>query len=171
MTSFEVWSPSYIFLAICLFQFGLVLVMFAILKLDVRNSMQLETQSVKTDLATDTSLKQMTDAINHSLEPNQAVDININNSVANPAAAGDSQLNPVSKEFPSPSSYSVEISPELFIELLEISNNPAATVDEAIRWWLRRRTLDTMNAVQDRRDRLGMRSHRSLRSLQNSWND
>jgi hypothetical protein len=68
-------------------------------------------------------------------------------------------------------SYSIEISPELFKELLEISNNPAATVDEAIRWWLRRRTLDTLKPVDDRRDRSGMRSHQSRKFLENSWND
>ncbi|MDX2257084.1 MAG: hypothetical protein NW214_16350 [Pseudanabaenaceae cyanobacterium bins.39] len=137
--------------------------MFAILKMDVRKPTKLE----NTDLATNKSLNQMTDEIKQSPDINN--DVNTGSSVSSQEL--NSQTNhvgAVSKDVPS---YSVDISPELFIELLEISNNPAATVDEAIRWWLRRRTLDTMGAVQDRRDRLGMRSHRSLRSLQNTWND
>jgi hypothetical protein len=36
---------------------------------------------------------------------------------------------------------------------------------------LRRRTLDTLKPVDDRRDRSGMRSHQSRKFLENSWND
>ena len=67
--------------------------------------------------------------------------------------------------------YKVAISPDLFTELLEISNNPAETVDEAIRWWLRRRTLNDLETSIDRRDRLSSRSYRSNRSQQELWND
>jgi len=69
--------------------------------------------------------------------------------------------------------YKVAISPDLFTELLEISNNPAETVDEAIRWWLRRRTLNALETSidRDRRDRLSSRSYSSKRSQQDLWND
>jgi len=69
--------------------------------------------------------------------------------------------------------YKVAISPDLFTELLEISNNPAETVDEAIRWWLRRRTLNALETSidRDRRDRLSSRSYSSKRSQQELWND
>lgn len=69
--------------------------------------------------------------------------------------------------------YKIAISPELFTELLEISNNPAETVDEAIRWWLRRRTLNTLeNSIdRDRRNRLSSSSYSSKKSQQELWND
>ncbi len=69
--------------------------------------------------------------------------------------------------------YKIEISPELFTELLEISNNPAETVDEAIRWWLRRRTLYALESSIDRgdRDRLSSRSYSSKKSQPELWND
>lgn len=68
--------------------------------------------------------------------------------------------------------YSVNIDPELFTELMEISNNPAVTVDEAIRWWLRRRNLESLDTSidLDRRYRVGMRSS-SKGALRDLWND
>ncbi|MBD2188244.1 hypothetical protein [Pseudanabaena mucicola] len=62
----------------------------------------------------------------------------------------------------------VEISPELFAELAEISSDPAAAVDEAIRWWLRRRIVEQDS---DRPNRRSLRSSESWRSQQQSWND
>ncbi len=61
----------------------------------------------------------------------------------------------------------VEISPELFAELTEISNNPTAAVDEAIRWWLRRRLV----VENDSPNRKSLRSSESWRSQQSQWND
>ncbi|NUN64894.1 hypothetical protein HCU40_09050 [Pseudanabaena biceps] len=63
---------------------------------------------------------------------------------------------------------SVEISPEIFAELTEISSDPAAAVDEAIRWWLRRRLIDVDNGGGGRKS---LRSSESWRSQQQSWND
>lgn len=62
----------------------------------------------------------------------------------------------------------VEISPELFAELTEISSDPAAAVDEAIRWWLRRRIVEQDS---ERPNRRSLRSSESWRSQQQSWND
>lgn len=67
--------------------------------------------------------------------------------------------------------YKVDIAPELLTELKEISDNPAAVIDEAIRWWLRRRTLDILDASDDHPDRVGMRSNKSRRSTKDLWND
>ena len=65
--------------------------------------------------------------------------------------------------------YKVDIAPELLTELLEISDNPTAIVDEAIRWWLRRRNVDALDSgTRHRRYPVGISSHRSL---QNQWND
>jgi hypothetical protein len=65
----------------------------------------------------------------------------------------------------------VDIDPELLTELKEISNDPTAIIDEAIRWWLRRRTLEVLDASDDRPYRMGMRSNKSKRSSQDLWND
>lgn len=65
--------------------------------------------------------------------------------------------------------YKVDIAPELLTELLEISDNPAAIVDEAIRWWLRRRNVDSLDSgTRHRRYPTGISA---TRSLQNQWND
>jgi hypothetical protein len=65
----------------------------------------------------------------------------------------------------------VDIAPELLTELKEISNDPTAIIDEAIRWWLRRRTLEVLDASDDRPYRMGMRSNKSKRSAKDLWND
>ena len=67
--------------------------------------------------------------------------------------------------------YKVDIAPELLTELKEISDNPTAVIDEAIRWWLRRRTFDVLDAFDDRPYRMGMRSNKSTRSPKDLWND
>jgi hypothetical protein len=63
--------------------------------------------------------------------------------------------------------HSIEISPEIFAELIEISDDPAATVDEAIRWWLRRRIV----VDNDSTSRKSLRSSESWRAQQQNWND
>lgn len=67
--------------------------------------------------------------------------------------------------------YKIDIAPELLTELKEISNDPTAVIDEAIRWWLRRRTFDVLDASSDRKHRVGMKSQSSKRSSQDLWND
>ncbi len=62
----------------------------------------------------------------------------------------------------------IEISPELFAELTEISNDPTAAVDEAIRSWLRRRLVDDDSISPNRKN---LRSSESWRVQQQSWND
>jgi hypothetical protein len=62
----------------------------------------------------------------------------------------------------------IEISPELFAELIEVSSDPTAAVDEAIRWWLRRRLVDDDSINPNRKN---LRSSESWRVQQQSWND
>jgi quinol-cytochrome oxidoreductase complex cytochrome b subunit len=62
----------------------------------------------------------------------------------------------------------IQISPELFAELIEVSNDPTAAVDEAIRWWLRRRLVDDDSINPNRKN---LRSSESWRVQQQSWND
>jgi len=65
--------------------------------------------------------------------------------------------------------YKVDIAPELLTEILEISDNPAVIVDEAIRWWLRRRNVDSLDSgSRHRRYPVGISAQRSL---QDQWND
>ncbi len=70
----------------------------------------------------------------------------------------------------------VEIAPELFAELKEISGDVSVAMDEAIRWWLRRRLIDSdCDDLADRLERKNMSSTESWRSHQKSqqhrWND
>ena len=62
----------------------------------------------------------------------------------------------------------IEIAPELFAELQEISGDPSVAMDEAIRWWLRRRFTDSDSDLIDRKN---MSSPESWRSQQHKWND
>lgn len=97
-----------------------------------------------------------------------STDLDIANSELNP----ELDLNITSEFTPDPRSFPrkpfVEISPEIFAELTEISSDPAAAVDEAIRWWLRRRLIDMDNGGGGRKS---LRSSESWRSQQQSWND
>jgi hypothetical protein len=67
----------------------------------------------------------------------------------------------------------VEISSELFAELEEIAGDPSAAVDEAIRWWLRRRLIEHDQDLIGRKsiDRKDMNSTESWRIQQGKWND
>jgi hypothetical protein len=190
----ELWQQDKLILVIGLFQFGIILLMSFIFN---RNQPKVSDQSIMKPITQDKS-NAMSEQSSHLIAKQLPQPMSANDSDANGDANGETNNNPMAitdgkiataaSESPSlnvdlstnplskplseaDTSYSVEISPELFKELLEISNNPAATVDEAIRWWLRRRTLDTINSVNDRRDRLGLRSHRSWKSLEESWND
>ncbi|MBD2149858.1 hypothetical protein H6F44_06930 [Pseudanabaena sp. FACHB-1277] len=190
----ELWQQDKLILVIGLFQFGIILLMSFIFN---RNQPKVSDQSIMKPITQDKS-NAMSEQSSHLIAKQLPQPMSANDSDANgdangetnndPMAIADGKIATAASESPSlnvdlstnplskplseaDTSYSVEISPELFKELLEISNNPAATVDEAIRWWLRRRTLDTINSVNDRRDRLGLRSHRSWKSLEESWND
>jgi hypothetical protein len=86
-----------------------------------------------------------------------------------------SSLDPITNQSNLPEidlTYKVDIAPELLTELLEITDNPAAIVDEAIRWWLRRRNADDLdNGNRNRRYPVGLGAHDSRRSSQHLWND
>jgi hypothetical protein len=100
------------------------------------------------------------------------VEINGQTAVASDSPTGFSETNDLT-EIVDPSEsdgkYSIKISPEIFAELMEISSDPTATVDEAIRWWLRRRSVDNNSTSTSRRS---LRSSDSWRSQQQkNWND
>ena len=193
----ELWQQDKLILVIGLFQFGIISLMSFIFN---SNQPKVSDQAIMKPLPQDKS-NAMSEQSSHLIAKQLPQPMIANDSDANGETNGETNndlmaiadgkiatapseapsLNvdlstnslsrPLSKPLEADTAYSIEISPELFKELLEISNNPAATVDEAIRWWLRRRTLDTINSVSDRRDRLGLRSHRSWKSLEESWND
>ena len=174
----EFWQQDKLILVIGLFQFGLILFMSILLNSSQRKVFD---QVSMKPLPKDKS-KSMSDQSSHLLTNQLQQTMSVTNREVNSDLTVITEDQVTTTPSASPSlkvdslpevvaAYSIEISPELFKELLEISNNPAATVDEAIRWWLRRRTLDTMKSVADRRDRPGVRSHRSWKSLEESWND
>ena len=156
----EFWQQDKLILVIGLFQFGIISLMSLILNSNSNsNQHKVFDQAIMKPLPQDEP----------NAMPEQSSHL-IANQLPQPIGANAGEVNGQEKETIT-SSYSIEISPELFKELLEISNNPAATVDEAIRWWLHRRNLDAIGAIKDRRDRLGMRSHRSWKSIEESGND
>ncbi|MEA5476540.1 hypothetical protein VB774_02805 [Pseudanabaena galeata UHCC 0370] len=158
----EFWSPDKLLLMIGLFQFGLILMMFTILnmsKLQVNKNNLNSTDAVANDSAnSEINLSQtLSEPINQPL-PSASESITETNQADPPAIALTDEL-----------VYKVDIAPELLTELLEISNNPAAIVDEAIRWWLRRRNVDSLDSGQrHRRYPVGVSAQRSL---QDQWND
>jgi hypothetical protein len=168
---YESWSQDKLLLMIGLFQFGLILMMFMILNMgkrkrkskDKEKKNHLNTPDAVTDVANtpannEINLKPtLPDLINQPLP-----------TPPEPITVETAQTNPPEIDL----TYKVDISPELLTELLEISDNPAAIIDEAIRWWLRRRTVDDLDSgMRDRRYPVGLRSHDSRRSSQNLWND
>jgi hypothetical protein len=158
----EFWSPDKLLLMIGLFQFGLILMMFMILnmsKLQANKNNLNSTDAVANASAnSEINLSQtLSDPINQPL-PSASESITETN-----------QANPPAIDLTDELVYKVDIAPELLTELLEISNNPAAIVDEAIRWWLRRRNVDSLDSGQrHRRYPVGVSAQRSL---QDQWND
>lgn len=158
----ELWSPDKLLLMIGLFQFGLILMMFMILNMS-------KLQANKNNLNS-------TDAVanasaNSEINPSQTLSEPINQPLpsASESITETNQANPPANDLTDELVYKVDIAPELLTELLEISNNPAAIVDEAIRWWLRRRNVDSLNSGQrHRRYPVGVSAQRSL---QDQWND
>jgi hypothetical protein len=155
---YEFWSPDKLLLMIGLFQFGLILMMFMILNMS-------KLQANKNNLNS-------TDAVanasaNSEINLNQTLPDPINQPLSAPpeSTTEPNQANPSDIDL----TYKVDIAPELLTELLEISDNPAAIVDEAIRWWLRRRNVDSLDSGnRHRRYPVGISA---TRSLQNQWND
>jgi len=182
----EFWSKDKLILLVGLFQFGLVIIVMAVVNLiklawfrqntvDTDSQNEIEPVSialsnvseVESDQPTNQSPNELNDAVinlnNHEITPEpSAVNLSESDRIHLPE---QDQLEVIDL------SYKVDIAPELLTELKEISDNPAIVIDEAIRWWLRRRTLDVLDAADDRPDRIGMRSNRSRRSAQELWND
>lgn len=180
----EFWLKEKLILIIGLFQYGLVLIMFTIINLSklVWGKLMLGKQNVIDEnsltpiksaaIATSSpnEVNEVTDAVNNNpanhelnLEPTltEPVDDRLTTQLE-PTVVVEPEVDLVNK---------VEISPELLTELREISSDPTAIIDEAIRLWLRRRTLDVLDSSTDRKYRVGMRSDSSRRSLQDLWND
>ena len=197
-TMYEFWLKEKLLLTIGLFQFGLILIMFIItnfskliwhkLVLDKRNiSEQDNLNKIKsTEIFSSSALDKqvanqvkdaMNNPVNHEKNLTQTMpDLNIepliNYPETNPAIV-TLAIEPESIEvdLEVDLTYKVDIAPDLLTELKEISNDPAAMIDEAIRWWLRRRTFDILDSSSDRQDRVGLKSNSSKRLSQSLWND
>jgi hypothetical protein len=162
----EFWSQDKLILTIGLFQFGLIFIMFIILSVSNRkvsnrkvNNDKPNTSDALTDVANN--------LVNHEINLISALTDRSDQPVASSPDAIADQANLTEIDL----TYKVNIAPELLTELWEISDNPALIVDEAIRWWLRRRNADDLdNGNRDRRRPVGVRSH-DLRSSQHLWND
>ena len=180
---YEFWLKEKLILIIGLFQFGLILIMFSIINLSklIWRKLTLD----KRDVSNQNNLNEIKSAAIAPSSPNNVKDA-VNN-LANNEISLEGQLTDLSDQ-PLASSpdaianqsnlpkidltYKVDIAPELLTELSEITDNPAAIIDEAIRWWLRRRNADDLDSGnRDRRYPVGLRSHDSRRASQHLWND
>jgi hypothetical protein len=168
---YEFWSQDKLLLMIGLFQFGLILIMFMIFSMGKRKrNRKVKSNNLNTSNAVTTDVTN--NPINNEINLNSTLPYFIDQPLTTSAEPiGDiqaSQANPTEIDLPQ----KVDIAPELLTELWEISNNPAAIVDEAIRWWLRRRNIDDLDSgMRDRRYQVGLRSHDAIRSSQHLWND
>ncbi len=180
---YEFWLKEKLLLIIGLFQFGLILIMFAITNLskliwrkltlgkqDVSNQNNLN--EIKSAVIASSSPNNDKDAVNNLANDQISFEGNLTDHCDQPWA---SSPDPIENQSTLPAidlTYKVDIAPELLTELLEITDNPAAIVDEAIRWWLRRRNADDLdNGNRNRRYPVGLGSHDSRRSSQHLWND
>ena len=195
---YEFWLKDNRILIIGLFQFGLLLIVMAVvnlIKLIWRDQVPVaanapnEIESVAiafnnfSEARSDEIINQLPnelpnefkDAVSNPLNPETSHKpplVNPNNSDRLDAPEQDQlEVNALEHDLNCDLNYKVDIAPELLTELKEISDNPAAVIDEAIRWWLRRRTLDVLDASDDRPYRMGMRSNKSKRSPKDLWND
>jgi hypothetical protein len=179
---YEFWLKEKLLLIIGLFQFGLILTVSAIINLSklIWRKLTLDQQ----DVSTQNNLNEIKSAAIATSSPNNEKDavnnlasdeINLETKLTDcsdqPVA---SSPDPIANQANLPAIDlidKVNIAPELLTELCEISDNPATIVDEAIRWWLRRRNADDLDSGhRDRRHPVGLRSHDS-RSSQHLWND
>jgi hypothetical protein len=192
---YEFWLKEKLLLTIGLFQFGLILIVFTIMNfskliwrklvLDKRNISEQDNlnkiKSAKSAAIAPSSAKEvanqvkdaMNNLVNHEKNLTQTMpDLNIEPLINQPevmSAIAMSAIEPEGLEVDL--TYKVDIAPDLLTELKEISNDPAAMIDEAIRWWLRRRTFDILDSSSDRQDRVGLKSNSSKRLSHSLWND
>ena len=185
---YEFWLKEKLLLIIRLFQFGLVFIMFTIINLSkliwrrlILGKQNISEESnlneIKSAAIAPSSLEEVKDAmnnlVNHQTNPESTLsDCSDELLTTQPklTAAVDPKLAEGDLTY-GDLTCKVDIAPELLRELREISQDPAATIDEAIRWWLRRRTFDILDSSSDRPYRVGMRSGSSKRSQQDLWND
>ena len=193
---YEFWVKERLLLTIGLFQFGLILIMFTIMNFskliwrklvwDKRNiSEQNNLNKIKSaksaaivpSSAVDKAVaNQMKDAMNnpanHEKNLTQTMpDLNIEPLINQPEVMPAIESESIKVDLEVDLTYKVDIAPDLLTELKEISNDPAAMIDEAIRWWLRRRTFDILDSSSDRQDRVGLKSNSSKRLSHSLWND
>ncbi len=175
------WLKEKLLLIVRLFQFGLVFTVFAIAKLSMLVASKL-------NAINESNHNKMKFIPSSSDEAEDAMNSPINHETAlktTPQPIIDESINPQSETYnyqesiePSPPdlsaselNYTVEIAPDLLTELKEISSDPTAIIDEAIRWWLRRRTFDVLDASLNRPYRVGLDTYASRRSSKDLWND
>ena len=193
---YEFWVKERLLLTIGLFQFGLILIMFTIMNFskliwrklvwDKRNiSEQNNLNKIKSAISAaivpssevDKAVaNQMKDAMNnpanHEKNLTQTMpDLNIEPLINQPEVMPAIESESIKVDLEVDLTYKVDIAPDLLTELKEISNDPAAMIDEAIRWWLRRRTFDILDSSSDRQDRVGLKSNSSKRLSHSLWND
>jgi len=182
----EFWLKDKLILLIGLFQFGLILIVMTVvnlIKLILRKQNIVDTNSPNEIKPAAIALSDFSDELTNQgqNELKDAVSNASNNELSHDPAqvnlSESDRIDSLEQDQPEVSdpnydlNYKVEIAPELLTELKEISDDPAAVIDEAIRWWLRRRMLDVLDASDDRPDRLGMRSNKLKRSAKDMWND
>ncbi len=180
---FEFWLKEKLLLIIGLFQFGLILLMFSIINVskliwrkltldqqDVSN--QNNVNEIKSAVIAPSSPNNAKDAVNNLVNNEISLEGNLTDHCDQPLASSPDSIENQSNLPEIDLTYKVDIAPELLTELLEITNNPAEIIDEAIRWWLRRRNADDLdNGNRNRRYPVGLRAHDSMRSSQHLWND
>jgi hypothetical protein len=167
----EFWSQDKLILMIGLFQFGLIFIMFIILSVSNRKVSNRKVNNRKVNNDKPNTSDALTDVannlVNHEINLISALTDRSDQPVASSPDPIANQANLTEIDLTD----KVNISPELLTKLWEISDNPAAIVDEAIRWWLRRRNADDLdNGNRNRRYPVGLKSH-DLRSSQHLWND
>lgn len=175
------WLKEKLLLIVGLFQFGLIFIVFAIANLSklvvsklnvINESNQRKMKFVpsSSDEAEDTVNSPINHETDLKITPQPIVGESINLELEThnyqeniETSAPDLSVDELS--------YKVEIAPDLLTELKEISNDPTAIIDEAIRWWLRRRTFDLLDASPNRPYRVGLNTYGSRRSSKDLWND
>ena len=186
----DFWLKDKLILLIGLFQFGLVLIVMSVvnlIKLIWKKQNIVDTNSPNEIKSAATSFSNVSEARSDEITnqlPNELPN-ELKDAVSNPLNPETSHEPPLVNPNDSDRidsleqdqlevndlNYKVDIAPELLTELKEISDDPTAIIDEAIRWWLRRRTFEVLDASDDRPDRMGMRSNKSRRSAKDLWND
>ncbi|WP_055076832.1 hypothetical protein [Pseudanabaena sp. 'Roaring Creek'] len=183
---YEFWLKEKLLLIVGLFQFGLILIVFAIAKLSklvasklsaIKESNQNKIKFASIPPSSSDEEEVVSSPINHEADlettPQPIADESINPQpeINNDRDDQENIEPPVPDLAAAELTYKVEIAPDLLTELKEISSDPTAIIDEAIRWWLRRRTLEVLDASPDRQYRVGLNTYGSGRSTKDRWND